>query len=298
MAWESHDGEPGGSGDLARRERMLRSYVRSLGSVAMVFMGGVGSRVLAHICHDVLGDRMVAVSPCGGTIAAEAQESARAWCDSRGIELLLPDFDNLQVPGLADNRRNRCDLCRHALFSELQIIARARGLGYVAEPSDADEVAARPSLLRAATDLNVKSPLMHVGLGAREVRALAVHMGEDPEPPSQPICLAAQVEQGVGITPDRLARVEFARALVASLGLVGIRVDLVRGDGEVALVRAARTEAGMATADRIHADGGLRRELVRGLLGLGFGRVWLELGAGPASGAQGDGDGGTEAPQA
>lgn len=297
MAWESHDGEPAGSGDLARRERMLRSYVRSLGSVAMVFMGGVGSRVLARTCHDVLGDRMVAVSPCGGTIAAEAQESARAWCDSRGIELLLPDFDNLQVPGLADNHRNRCDLCRHALFSELQIIARARGLGYVAEPSDADEVAARPSLLRAATDLNVKSPLMHVGLGARGVRALAVRLGEDPEPPSQPICLAAQVEQGVGVTPDRLARVEFARALVASLGLAGIRVDLVRGDGEVALVRAARTEAGAATAARIHTDGGLRRELVRGLLGLGFGRVWLELGEGPADGAQGDG-GGTEAPQA
>lgn len=297
MAWESHDGEPAGSGDLARRERMLRSYVRSLGSVAMVFMGGVGSRVLARTCHDVLGDRMVAVSPCGGTIAAEAQESARAWCDSRGIELLLPDFDNLQVPGLADNHRNRCDLCRHALFSELQIIARARGLGYVAEPSDADEVAARPSLLRAATDLNVKSPLMHVGLGAREVRALAVRMGEDPEPPSQPICLAAQVERGVGVTPDRLARVEFARALVASLGLAGIRVDLVRGDGEVALVRAARGEAGAATAARIHADGGLRRELVRGLLGLGFGRVWLELGEGPADDAQGDG-GGTEAPQA
>ena len=298
MAWESHDGKPDGAESLGRRERMLRSYVRSLGSVAMVFMGGVGSRVLARTCHDVLGDRMIAVSPCGGTIAAEAQESARAWCDSQGIELLLPDFDNLQVPGLADNRRNRCDLCRHALFSELQIIARARGLGYVAEPSDADEVSARPTLLRAAADLNVKSPLMHVGLGAREVRELALRMGEDPEPPSQPICLAAQVERGVGITPDRLARVEFARALVASLELVGIRVDLVRGDGEVALVRAARSEAGTEAAARIHTERSLRCELVHGLLGLGFGRVWLELGEGPAGGAQGGGDGETDAPQA
>ena len=47
---------------LTEKYTQLQEYLRSLGSVAVAFSGGVDSSFLLRVAHDVLGDQVIAVT--------------------------------------------------------------------------------------------------------------------------------------------------------------------------------------------------------------------------------------------
>ena len=50
-----------------QKEERLKEYIKNLGSIAVAFSGGVDSTYLAKIAHDVLGDKMIAVTAESGS---------------------------------------------------------------------------------------------------------------------------------------------------------------------------------------------------------------------------------------
>ena len=51
------------------REKLeaLKTYLRELGSIAVAYSSGVDSTFLLRVAHDVLGDRVLAITACSGT---------------------------------------------------------------------------------------------------------------------------------------------------------------------------------------------------------------------------------------
>jgi uncharacterized protein len=127
--------------------------------------------------------------------------------------------------------------------------------------------------LIAASEHDVRSPLVEASLGKEEVRAISKLLDLPTWDKPAMACLASRIPVGTPVSLEILGQVEAAEAYIGSLG---VRVLRVRHHGEIARIEA--DEAGRA----IVADN--RERIVGRLSALGYRFVTLDL-AGHRSGS-------------
>jgi uncharacterized protein len=153
------------------------------------------------------------------------------------------------------------------LWTKLARLARERGLAVVADGTNADDLVDHRPGMKAAAELDVRSPLAEAGYTKedvrREARALDIPVWDAPAAP----CLSSRVMYGLSVTPGRLRQVEEGEACLRAIGVTG---DLrVRHHGEEARIEVSASELPRV---RQHRD-----VVTRELLALGFMRVTLDL---------------------
>ena len=105
--------------------------------MAVAFSGGVDSTFLLYVAHEVLGDRAIAVTSVTTVFPRREKDEASEFCAGHGIRQVIVEFDELEVPGFADNPPDRCYLCKKALFKGFLDTAEREGLSAVAEGAGA-----------------------------------------------------------------------------------------------------------------------------------------------------------------
>ena len=209
---------------LQEKYNDLKEYIRSLESVAVAFSSGVDSTFLLKVAHDVLGNRVIAVTARSCSFPERELEEAIEFAKANGITHKLVDSEELEIEGFSQNPLNRCYLCKHELFSKMKDIATQNGFQEVVEGSNMDDLGDYRPGLTAIEELGIKSPLRYAELTKSEIRQLSKELGLPTWEKQSFACLSSRFPYGQSITPEKLKMVDEAEQMLLDLGFRQVRV--------------------------------------------------------------------------
>jgi pyridinium-3,5-biscarboxylic acid mononucleotide sulfurtransferase len=258
----------GMSAGLSRKLERLHGIFAPMPSVMVAFSGGVDSTFVLRVAHDILGERVLALTTTSPTMPDDDRLSALEMAQTIGARHVVVDSNELEVPGYAENPLNRCYLCKHNLFTVCEAKAGELGIDEIVDGLNLDDLHDYRPGIKAAGEKSVRHPLVEAELTKAEVRELSRSLGlRTWDKPASP-CLSSRFPYGTRITLEGLDRVERGEQLLHAMGF---QVARVRYHGEIARLEVEQGEIArlLEPATRERVDHELRK--------LGFRFVTVDL---------------------
>jgi pyridinium-3,5-biscarboxylic acid mononucleotide sulfurtransferase len=257
------------SSDLRQREAALVARLKPLSSVIVAYSGGVDSAYLALVATRVLGsERALCVTANSPSYPERHRRMATAIARDFDFHHEIIQTHELDRAEYRANPANRCDYCKHELYTTLTSVARERGFDAIADGSNADDRGDYRPGRQAAKEFGVISPLDEAELSKADIRALSREAGLPTWDEPASACLSSRIPYLSEVTDEKLRVIEAAEQAVRDLGF---RVLRVRHHGELARIELGRDELPRALQPEI-AD-----VLDRALRALGFRYVTVDL---------------------
>lgn len=252
-----------------KRDRLL-NVLHGYGRVAVAFSAGVDSTVVAKAAQLACGEKAIAVTAVSFSLAEGEKEEAETLAAQIGIRHLVVSTNEFSDPNYLKNPVNRCYFCKSELYTRLTEIAPTLDVDVLVNGANLDDQGDYRPGMQAASQFQVRSPLIEVGLNKVDVRDLAQYW-ELPvwDKPATP-CLSSRIAYGVEVTPERVRRIDQAERFLKSL--LEVRELRVRCEAN----DLARIEVPVDVLAQI-LSGSLRKQISEELHRLGFRFVTIDL---------------------
>ncbi|MEM3703882.1 MAG: ATP-dependent sacrificial sulfur transferase LarE [Candidatus Bathyarchaeia archaeon] len=250
----------------------LKKFIAEKGKngVLIALSGGVDSSTLAAVCHNVLGEKAVAVTLKSPVYPSEEIEEAKRIAQKISIKHYVVEVDQLSNENFVNNPENRCYYCKKEMMECLQKFAQKLGLKTIFEGTNFSDLSGhRPGFEAIKESGNVICPWVAKEFAKEEIRALARKLGLPFYDKPAMACLASRISFGERITREKLYRVEEAERIVRELS--GVRQLRVRDHGGLARIEVGKDER------HLLFDAEVMDKIAEKLKRLGFKFVTLDL---------------------
>ncbi|KEO80883.1 ATP-dependent sacrificial sulfur transferase LarE [Tumebacillus flagellatus] len=270
--------------ELSKKER-LYGILQELDRVIVAFSAGIDSTFVLACAQEVLGDRVLAVTAASETFPDRELREAVELAAHIGARHEIIEIREMENPHFVANNPDRCYHCKSGLYASLTRLAQERGILYVLDGANMDDLGEYRPGRQAAKEFGIRSVLQEAGIFKEELRAMAREMGlPNWEKPSF-ACLSSRIPYGDLITLEKVEQLDRGEEKLRRLGFRQMRV---RHHDQIARVEVLREELARAVeyADEITAilkeEGfayvtldlqGYRSGSMNETLGLGAGRA-------------------------
>jgi uncharacterized protein len=206
------------------KDAALHHALATLPSLIVAYSGGVDSAYLAFAATRALGSRALCITAESPSYPDRHRQLALRIAQSFGLNHEIIQTDELTRPEYRSNPANRCYYCKHELYTRLSAIARERGIGAIADGSNADDRSDYRPGRQAAREFGVISPLDSADLSKDEIRELSRGAGLPTWDEPASACLSSRIPYFSEVTEQKLRLIERAEAVLRDLGFRICRV--------------------------------------------------------------------------
>jgi uncharacterized protein len=211
----------------------LKNILYKMDKIVIAYSGGVDSTLLSKVAYDVLKEKALVVLAKSQLLPLTEIEYARQLADDLKFNFIEIEFNPFIISSFIKNSSRRCYYCKKYLIDNLKQISTKKGISYICDGSNSDDLKEHRPGLKALIESGVRIPLAESNITKNEVRVIAHEKGLPNwnKPPMS--CLATRIPYGTTITPNLLKCIDEGESFLNNFHLQSVRL---RHHGKIARI--------------------------------------------------------------
>ncbi|WP_132946911.1 ATP-dependent sacrificial sulfur transferase LarE [Tumebacillus sp. BK434] len=210
--------------DMLQKKQNLYDILSTMDQVIVAFSAGIDSTFVLKCAHEVLGDKVLAVTAASETFPERELQEAIDLAKQFGVRHEVVQIKEMENPNFVANNPDRCYHCKAGLYHTLTSLAQERGIPYILDGANMDDLGDYRPGRQAAKEYEIRSVLQEAEIYKEELREMAREMGvPNWEKPSF-ACLSSRIPYGSLITLDKVGQLDRGEDRLRKFGFKQIRI--------------------------------------------------------------------------